>query len=74
MGEADNLAALMAMPGQWVDRIRHRRPIKKLILDMDSSVSEIYGRQESEGSPAAVRRPLQSIVGHFSPLAHTESF
>ena len=42
----DNLAALMAMPGQWVDRIRQRRPMKKLILDMDSSVSETYGQQE----------------------------
>jgi hypothetical protein len=42
----DNLAALMAMLGQWVDRIRQRRPMKKLILDMDSSVSETYGQQE----------------------------
>ena len=33
-------AAFMAMPGQWVDRIRQRHPMKKLILDMDSSVSE----------------------------------
>ena len=46
MGEADHLAALMAMPGQWVDRIRQRRPMKKLILDLNSSVSETYGRQE----------------------------
>jgi len=42
----DNLAALMDMPGQWVDRVRQRRPINKLILDMDSSVSETYGQQE----------------------------
>ena len=41
-----NLAALMNMPGKWVDRIRQRRAIKKLILDMDSSVSETYGQQE----------------------------
>jgi hypothetical protein len=34
------------MSGNWVDRIRDRRPIKKLILDMDSSVSETYGQQE----------------------------
>ncbi|MCH8344076.1 MAG: hypothetical protein IH983_08805 [Planctomycetes bacterium] len=46
MGEADNLAALMAMPGRWVGRIRQRRPMKKLILDMDSSVSETCGWQE----------------------------
>jgi hypothetical protein len=42
----DNLDALMNMPGQWVDLICQRRPIKKLILDMDSSVSETYGQQE----------------------------
>ena len=41
-----NLAALMNMPGQWVDLIQHRRSIRKLILDMDSSVSETYGQQE----------------------------
>lgn len=37
----------MAMPGQWVDRVRHAKPIKKLILDLNSSVSETYGQQES---------------------------
>ena len=42
----DNLAVLMAMPGQWVDLIHQRRPIAKLIPDMDSSVSETYGQQE----------------------------
>ena len=42
----DNLDALMAMPGQWVDRIRQHRPTDKLILDMDSSVSPTYGQQE----------------------------
>ena len=36
----------MAMPGHWVDRIHERRPMKKLIFDMDSSVSETYGQQE----------------------------
>jgi len=43
---ADHLDALMAMPGQRVDRIRQRRPIDNLILDMDSSVSPTYGQQE----------------------------
>jgi len=42
----NNLTALMNMPGQWTDKIRQRRPIRKLILDMDSSVSETYGQQE----------------------------
>ena len=42
----DNLSALMNMSGQWVDRIRQRRPTGKLILDMDSSISPTYGQQE----------------------------
>jgi len=41
-----NLKALVNLPGMWVDRIRQRRPLDKLILDLDSSVSETYGRQE----------------------------
>jgi len=40
----DNLDVLMAMPGQRVDPIRQHRPIDKLILDMDSSVSPTYGQ------------------------------
>ncbi len=44
--DPDNLAALIAIPGQWVDRVRQRRPLKKLILDMDSSVSPTHGQQE----------------------------
>ena len=52
----DNLEALMNMPGQWVDLIQQRRPIKKLILDMDSSVSETYGKQERYASSRRHRR------------------
>ena len=36
----------MKMSGHWVDLIRQRRPIQKLIRDMDSSVNETYGDQE----------------------------
>src|SRR5690606_25084018 len=32
--------------GRWVDSIRERKPMKKLILDMDSSVSPTHGEQE----------------------------
>jgi hypothetical protein len=41
-----NLVALMALSGKWVDAVRQAKPIKKLILDLDSSVSETYGQQE----------------------------
>lgn len=41
-----NRKALMNLSGMWIDRVRHRRALDKLILDLDSSVSETYGRQE----------------------------
>ena len=42
----ENLTALMNLSGQWIDQVHRRQPLKQLILDMDSSVSETYGRQE----------------------------
>jgi hypothetical protein len=41
-----NLTALVDLSGKWIDRVHERKPLKKLILDMDSSVSETYGQQE----------------------------
>jgi hypothetical protein len=42
----ENLSALENMPGRWIDRVHGRRPVRRIILDMDSSVSETYGQQE----------------------------
>jgi len=44
--QAQNLKVLMAQPGQWVDKVHQRKPIKEIILDMDSSDSPTYGQQE----------------------------
>ncbi len=41
-----NLKKLMDLSGEWIDRVHQRKPPNKLILDMDSSVSETYGQQE----------------------------
>jgi len=41
-----NLKVLMNQPRQWVDKVRQRKPSKKIILDMDSSDSPTFGRQE----------------------------
>jgi hypothetical protein len=41
-----NLAALVDLPGQWIDKVRRRRGRKIVILDMDSSESPTYGEQE----------------------------
>ena len=36
----------MDVTGKWVDRVRQRRSLDKLILDLTSSVSETYGRRK----------------------------
>ena len=41
-----NLTALMNLSGRWIDTVQQRRPLKELILDLDSSVSETYGKQQ----------------------------
>jgi hypothetical protein len=42
----ENLAALTALPGAWIDKVHDRRPPNMIILDMDSSVSPTHGDQE----------------------------
>ncbi len=42
----ENLAALADLSGRWIDRVHGRRPPKAIVLDMDSSVSPVYGEQE----------------------------
>jgi len=42
----ENLAALGDLSGQWIDRVHDRCPPKKIILDLDSSVSPTHGDQE----------------------------
>lgn len=41
-----NLDFLMDLSGIWVDRVHKGRPLKQIILDMDSSVSPTHGHQE----------------------------
>jgi hypothetical protein len=42
----ENLAALMDLPGRWIDAVHDRRPPKSITLDMDSSESPVHGDQE----------------------------
>jgi hypothetical protein len=44
--QPENLAALAALPGRWIDAVHRRRPPKVVVLDMDSSESPTYGDQE----------------------------
>ena len=42
----ENLKRLTDLPGTWIDQAHRHRKVTKLILDMDSSVSETYGHQQ----------------------------
>lgn len=42
----NNLTALMDLSGQWIDKVHQRKALKELVVDLDSSVSETYGKQE----------------------------
>lgn len=42
----DNFKALTDLSGKWIDRVHDRRPVKVVVLDMDSSVSPTHGDQE----------------------------
>src|SRR4029079_9169493 len=41
--QAANLAALADLSGRWIDRVHARRPVRGIVLDMDSSVSPTSG-------------------------------
>jgi hypothetical protein len=44
--QTGNLAALMDLPATWIDRVQQRRATDRIILDLDSSVSQTHGQQE----------------------------
>jgi len=59
----NNLTALIDLSGQWIDKVHERKPLQELILDLDSSVSETYGRQEGT-----------AYNGHFECLCYHPLF
>jgi len=46
LARRENGEALAGLSGKWIDRVMRRKPVREIILDMDSSVSETYGTQE----------------------------
>jgi len=45
--ETQWLAALTDFSGRWIDLVHGRRPLRGIVLDMDSSVSPTHGEQEN---------------------------
>ena len=58
-----NLMALMNLSSQWIDKAHQHQPLRELILDLDSSVSETYGEQEGT-----------AYNGHFKCLCYHPLF
>jgi hypothetical protein len=46
LASKDHLELLIDLSGKWIDQAHRHRKLTKLILDMDSSVSETDGHQE----------------------------
>ena len=68
MTEAKNLAALTDLSGHWIDRVHARRPVKGIVLDMDSSVSPTYGEQGRSRLQRALRLHLLSPAVRVQPV------
>src|SRR5918997_2651767 len=58
-----NLSALTDLSGRWIDRVHARRPVKGIVLDMDSSVSPTFGEQEGS-----------AYNGHFGCICYHPLF
>jgi len=46
LSSRENLAALINLPGAWIDSVQECASLKELILDMDSSESPTHGQQQ----------------------------
>jgi hypothetical protein len=68
-----NLMALMNLSGQWVDAVHRRKPLKQLILDLDRSVSETYGKQEGTAYNGHFECTCYHPLFLFNPFGDLES-
>jgi hypothetical protein len=59
----ENLNRLMDLTGQWIDRVHRLRELTRIVLALDGSVSDTYGRQQGS-----------AVNGHFGcPCYHPPS-
>ena len=63
-----NLQALMDLSGKWIDRVRRRKRIDKVILDVDSSVSPTLWRAGRLSLQRVFRLYLLSPAVLFQPV------
>jgi hypothetical protein len=53
----ENLNRLRNLSGQWIARAHRHRKITRIVLDMDSSVSETYGQSRAPPTTATSAAP-----------------
>ena len=63
--DSEHVDALTDLSGKWIDRVRERKPIRELILDLDSSVSETYGSQEGTAYDRTKRNERKGNVPEY---------
>jgi hypothetical protein len=52
------LAAVADLPGQWIDKVHQRRPLKMTVLDMDSSETRPMASRKAAPTTAISAAPV----------------
>ncbi len=68
----ENLRALMDLSGKWIDRAHRHRKLDKIVLDMDSSVSETYGEQQGSADNGHFGQTCSHPLFLFNPYGDLE--
>ena len=65
-----NMELLANLSGQWVDKVRQRKPLKQIVLDMDSSVSPtaVVRSSASRNSWKRLSTTSKQATSHFPSM------
>ncbi|MCE9591147.1 MAG: transposase [Planctomycetes bacterium] len=69
----DNLKALMDLSGKWIGQVQQHRPLDRIILDLDSSVSETHGEQEGSAYNGYFEWIKSTLAGLIVPTSERVS-
>jgi hypothetical protein len=69
LARPENLAALAALPGQWIDAVHQRRQPRVIVLDMDSSESPTPACAGA-GSTAHKKEALTTVISAAPATIH----
>jgi Transposase DDE domain group 1 len=72
LARPENLAALAALPGLWIDAVHERRPPRVIVLDMASAESPTYGEQEGSAYNGHFGRTCYHPLFVFNQLGDLE--